>query len=78
MTCKQLGGPADCNKEFHAETWEEMKKQSMEHGHEMFEKGDEAHMKVMGEMKEKMKDPKAMQEWMESKKKEFDDLPEDD
>jgi hypothetical protein len=34
-------------------------------------------MKVMKEMKELMNDPKAMEEWIESKKKEFDALPED-
>jgi hypothetical protein len=75
MTCKQLGGA--CDKEFHAETFEEMAKMSQKHGMEMYEKGDEEHIKVMKEMKELMNDPKAMEEWMESKKKEFDALPED-
>ena len=77
MTCRQLGGPESCNEEFHAETFDEMKQKSMAHGHEMFEKSDEDHMKVMGEMKAKMGDPEAMQSWMEEKKKEFDELPED-
>ena len=75
MTCKQLGGA--CELEFHAETFEEIAEQSKNHGMEMFQKGDEAHMKVMEEMRELMKDPNAMQEWMKSKKKEFDDFPED-
>ena len=74
MTCKQLGGA--CDKEFHATTFEEMAEMSKKHGTEMHEKGDEAHIKVMKEMMELMKDPKAMQEWMESKQKEFDALPE--
>ena len=74
MTCKQLGGA--CDKEFHANTFEEMKVMSMKHAHEMYEKGDKAHMEVMGKMKEKMKDPKAMEKWMASKKKEFDELSE--
>jgi hypothetical protein len=75
MTCKQLGGA--CNKEFHAETFEEMAEMSQNHGMEMYEKGDEEHIKVMKEMKDLVKDSKAMEEWMERKKKEFDALPED-
>lgn len=77
MKCNQLGGPSECEKEFHAETFEEMAEQSKQHGMEMFQQGDEAHMKVMEEMKGKMQNPEAMQEWMKSKKKEFDELPED-
>ena len=73
MTCKQLGGA--CDKEFHAKTFEEMAEMSQKHGMEMFEKGDEEHIKVMNEMREFMNDPEAMREWMESKKKEFDTLP---
>lgn len=76
MTCKQLGGPQSCEEKFHAETFEEIAELSKKHGMEMFQKGDEAHIKVMGEMKEMMNDPKAMEEWMKSKKKEFDELPE--
>ena len=75
MTCKQLGGA--CDKEFHAETFEEMAEMSKKHGMEMHDKGDEEHIKVMKEMKELMNDPEAMKEWIESKKKEFDALPED-
>lgn len=75
MNCKQLGGA--CEKEFHAKTFEEMAEISKKHGMEMYQKGDEAHMKVMEKMKELMNDPKAMQEWMVSKQNEFDALPED-
>ncbi|MBT5739635.1 DUF1059 domain-containing protein [Candidatus Woesearchaeota archaeon] len=63
MTCKQ-----------HAETFKEMAKLSKQHGMEMFQKGDEEHIKVMSKMKELMKSGK-MQEWFESKKKEFNSLP---
>ncbi len=73
MTCKQLGGA--CDREFHAKTFEKMAELSKKHAHEMQQKGDEAHMKVMEKMKEKMKDPKAMEKWMANKKKEFDELP---
>ena len=75
MTCKQLGGV--CDKEFHAETFDEMAEMGKNHGTEMYEKGDEAHIKVMEEMMKLMNDPKAMKEWMESKQKEFEALPED-
>ena len=75
MTCKQLGGA--CDVEFYANTFEEMKETSMNHAHEMYKKGDEVHMEVMDEMKELMKDPKAMKNWMNAKKKEFDELPKD-
>jgi len=76
MTCKQLGGA--CDKEFHAETFEEMAKLSKQHGMEMFQKGDEEHIKVMNKMKEHMNDPDAMKNYMENKQKIFDSLPEDE
>ena len=75
MTCKQLGGA--CDIQFHAETFEEMADLSKRHGMEMFQKGDEAHLAVMKKMGEMMKDPGAMQEWMDSRRKEFEALPED-
>ena len=76
MTCKQLGGA--CDKEFHAESWEEMVKISKRHGMKMAEVGDEDHIKVMEKMKEFMNDPEAMKEWIEKRQKEFDELPEDE
>ena len=75
MKCKQLGGA--CDEEFHAETFDEMAEISKKHGMEMHQKGDESHIKAMQEMMELMKDPQAMKEWMEQKRKEFDELPED-
>ncbi len=44
---------------------------------EMFEKGDEEHLKAMNEMSMLMSDPVAMKNWYESIKKEFELLPED-
>ncbi len=73
MTCKQLGGA--CDKEFHATTFEEMAKISKNHGMEMFQKGDKAHLEAMDQMQELMKSPQRMQEWFEHKKREFDNLP---
>ena len=75
MNCKQLGGA--CDMEFKAETFEEMAEISKRHGVEMFQKKDEDHLKAMREMNELMKDPSAMKGWMESRRKEFDSLPED-
>jgi hypothetical protein len=75
MTCKQLAGA--CDEEFHANTFEEISKISQQHGMEMFQKGDEAHLEAMNEMKGLMQRPNAMKEWFEDKKKEFESLPED-
>ena len=41
MSCKQLGGA--CEKEFHANTFEEIAEMSKKHGMEMFQTGDEEH-----------------------------------
>jgi hypothetical protein len=73
MTCKQLGGA--CDKEFHAETFDEMAGMSKNHGMEMREDPD--HQKAMKEMMELMKNPEAMNEWFEGKKKEFEALGDD-
>ncbi len=75
MTCKQLGGA--CDKAFHANSFEEIAEMSKQHGMEMFQKSDEAHLKAMEDMKELMKNPDAMKEWFETKRKEFDTLLED-
>lgn len=75
MTCKQLGGA--CEKEFHANTFEEMAKLSKEHGTEMFQKGDEVHLEAMNEIQKMMQKPDAMKQWIESKRKEFEALPDD-
>lgn len=74
MTCKQLGGA--CDLEFRANTFEEISEMSKKHGMEMFQKGDVNHIKVMNEMKKLMSDPVAMKKWMESKREEFEALPE--
>jgi hypothetical protein len=75
MTCKQLGGA--CDKEFHANSFEKIAEMSKQHGMEMFQKKDEAHLKAMNEMQELMQKPEAMKTWFENKRKEFDALPED-
>ena len=75
MTCKQLGGA--CDKVFRANSFEEIANMSKQHGIEMFQKNDEAHLTAMKQMQELMQTPESMEEWFENKEKEFDALPED-
>lgn len=74
MNCNQLGGA--CEKEFHANTFEEIAEMSKQHGMEMFQANDQAHLAAMGKMQELMKTPEAMKSWFDDKKKEFHALPE--
>ena len=74
MACNQLGGA--CDKEFQAETFEEMAEMSKQHGMEMFQQQDAAHRNAMNKMQELMKTPGEMEKWIELKRKEFESLPE--
>ena len=69
MTCKQLGGA--CELHFEAETFEEIADMSKKHGMEMYQKGDEAHLKAMEKMQKLMQSPDKMMKWMEEKRNEF-------
>jgi len=75
MTCKQLGGA--CDKAFQANSFEEIAEMSKQHATEMFQKKDGAHLKAMNDMQELMKKPEVMKKWFESRKKEFEALPEE-
>lgn len=75
MTCKQLGGA--CDLEFHAETFDEAAQMSREHGMEMFQKKDEAHLAAMYKMQEMMNDKETLNKWIEERKQEFEALPEE-
>ena len=75
MTCIQLGGA--CDMKFQANSFEEIAEMSKQHGMEMFQKQDEAHLKAMSEMRVLMQNPEAMKSWFENKKREFDELPEE-
>lgn len=75
MKCSQLGGA--CELEFQAETFEEMANLSRQHGMEMFQQQDAAHLEAMEKMKGMKDDPEAMSKWFESKRQEFEALPED-
>jgi hypothetical protein len=74
MNCNQLGGA--CKKEFHADTFEAMVVLSKQHGMEMFQAQDRAHLEAMEKIQKLMKTPKDMQNWFNSKKAEFNALPE--
>jgi hypothetical protein len=74
MTCKQLGGA--CDQLFEAQNFEEMVALSKQHGMEMYQKGEEAHLKAMAGMQRLMQSPTALQEWYENKRKEFEAIPE--
>ena len=73
MTCQQLGGA--CDLEFNADTFEEMAEMSKNHGMDMFQKNDAAHLKAMNDMRSLMKSPEDMANWFDKKRKEFDALP---
>ncbi len=75
MTCRQLGGA--CDLEFRAASFNEMAELSKQHGMEMFQKGDQAHLAAMEAMKSLMADPNAMKQWFDGKRQEFDALPEE-
>ena len=75
MTCKELGGA--CDLVFQANTFEEMAELSKNHGMEMYQKGDAAHLDAMAKMQELMSKPEAMQEWFEAKRQFFENLEED-
>ena len=75
MTCKQMGGA--CDETFSAETFDEMAELSKQHGMQMLQQGDEAHMKIMGELAVMMQTPGALETFMEEKKKMFAAHPDD-
>jgi hypothetical protein len=74
MTCKQLGGA--CDEAFHANTFEELTELSKQHGMEMFQKQDAAHLESMAKIMQLMQSPQAMNAWMDERKLEFEALPE--
>lgn len=73
MTCKQLGGA--CDQAFYADTFEEMAELSKKHGMEMFQQGDEPHLKAMKKIQKLMESPVAMNQWFDERRKEFEALP---
>lgn len=75
MTCRQMGGA--CDETFSAASFEEMVELSKQHGMNMLQQGDEAHLKIMDEMREIMQKPGAIDAYMAEKKKAFEEHPDD-
>lgn len=76
MKCSELGGPESCSVEFSGASFDEIAKLSHQHGMEMFQSQDAAHMQAGAEMKKLMEAGK-MQEWMQEKREAFDALAEE-
>ena len=72
MTCKQLGGA--CDKEFQANSFEDMMELVKAHGMEMFQTGDAAHFEAMAKVQAMMQSPDDMQEWLDEKRQEFESI----
>lgn len=72
MTCWDLGGA--CDKEFTAETFEELEKLSKEHAMEMISSNDKPHMDAMKKMNELQQSPEELRNWYKNKKRMFDEL----
>ncbi len=75
MTCLQLGGA--CEKSFTADSFEAIAELSKQHGMEMFQQKDDAHLLAMEKMKILMQTEGKMQLWFDEKRKEFNALPHD-
>jgi len=75
MTCKELAGA--CDKIFSGNTFEELAAQSKQHGKEMFEQKDAAHLEAMQKMQDLMTEPGAFEKWFAERKAAFESLPED-
>ena len=73
MNCRELGGA--CEQEFQAESFDEIAELSKQHGMDMFQQKDAAHLEAMGAMQELMQDPADMNKWFAGKRQEFDALP---
>jgi len=74
MTCKQLGGA--CDKQFQADSFDEIAEMSKLHGMEMFQKQDAEHLEAMQKIMALMNQTGAMDEWFAAKRKEFNALDE--
>lgn len=76
MNCKQLGGA--CGKTFQANTFEEMVEMSKQHGMDMFQKQDPAHLQAMEKVNTLMQNPTEMQAWFDNIQAQFDNLIDED
>ncbi len=70
MTCKELGGA--CDLVFEANTFEEIANMSKQHGMEMYQQQDQAHITAMQAMQSLMQNPEQMNKWFADKRQEFE------
>ena len=75
MTCKSLGGP--CEHKFTANTFEEIVELSKNHGAEMSQAGDEAHIASMNDVMQLLQNPGAWANFVKSSEDAFNALPND-
>ena len=75
INCRELGGA--CDMEFFGNSFEDVVKQSQEHGMQMFQKKDKLHLNAMEEMKSLMASSDAMEKWMIERQTYFDSLPDE-
>ena len=69
MTCRELGGA--CEKTFTAATFTEMAALSRDHGRQMMQANDPAHLEAMQAMRAQCATPEEMGRWMKEKEQLF-------
>jgi hypothetical protein len=67
-----LGGA--CDKEFHAETFDQIPELSKQYATDMFKEEGVDHLAAIQKMQELMKNPEAMNQWFDDKRKQFETL----
>jgi hypothetical protein len=67
-----LGGA--CDKEFHAETFDQIPELSKQYTMDMFKEEGVDHLAAIQKMQELMKNPEAMNQWFDDKRKQFETL----
>ena len=75
ITCRELGGA--CDAEFLGNSFEDVAKQSQEHGMQMFQEKDDLHLKAMEEMQSVMASIDAMEKWIKGRQEYFYSLPDE-
>jgi ABC-type transporter MlaC component len=73
LSCRDLGGPCDCDAEFAGQSFEEIGKKSHAHVMEQMQKGDEAHLSAADNMRTAT--PEQQQAMMAEFKRKFDEAP---
>ena len=75
ITCRELGGA--CDAELLGNSFEDVARQSQEHGMQMFQEKDDLHLKAMEEIQSFMASTDAIEKWMKGRQKYFYSLPDE-